>query len=72
MDVSVLAHDGAWNQAVLIVVPLGAALVLVRVASRRGRAIRARREAEGTSPGVGTPPPDGDPSEPAGRSDVRR
>lgn len=43
-----LAHQGGWDEALLVLVPIAAFASLLVVATRRAKAIqRARHEAEG-------------------------
>lgn len=62
----ILAHQGGWDEALMVAVPIAVFALLLRLANRRAKAIQARRdaaagtspanEAETTSPSTGTEP----------------
>jgi hypothetical protein len=43
-----LAHQGGWDEALLVAVPMLAVFGLLRLAKRRADAIKARRELQTT------------------------
>lgn len=46
MNASVLAHQGGWDEALLVLVPVAVFVALLRMANRRAKAIQQRRIAE--------------------------
>lgn len=42
----VLAHQGGWDEALMVLVPIGVFAALLVLATRRAKAARARRDAE--------------------------
>lgn len=60
----VLAHQGGWDEILLILTPISLFAGLLWIANRRANAeIRRRRETEGET-GEGGPEPDGHPVDP--------
>ena len=43
---SVFAHQGGWDEALLVLVPIGLFVGLLWLANRRARALQAKRLAE--------------------------
>jgi hypothetical protein len=43
-----LAHQGGWDEGLLVAVPMLAVIGLLRLAKRRADAIKARRELQAT------------------------
>jgi hypothetical protein len=59
-----LAHQGGWDEILMVLVPIALFAVLLVIANRRANAIEGRREAgepagERSGPGRGDGPPDG-------------
>jgi hypothetical protein len=59
-----LAHQGGWDEILLVLVPIVLFAVLLVIANRRANVIEARRGADeprgdGSAPGRGDGPPDG-------------
>ena len=46
MSTVVLAHQGGWDEALMVLVPIGVFAALLVLATRRAKAARARRDAE--------------------------
>lgn len=57
MDTALLAHQGGWDEALMVLVPIAVFAGLLVLANRRARAIQAKREAARTE--VGGSAPDG-------------
>lgn len=49
MDPVILAHQGGWDEALMVLVPIAVFVLLLRLANRRAKAIAARRAATATS-----------------------
>jgi hypothetical protein len=59
-----LAHQGGWDEILMVLVPIALFAVLLVIANRRANAIEGQREAGGpagerSGPGRGDGPPDG-------------
>jgi hypothetical protein len=59
-----LAHQGGWDEILMVLVPIALFAVLLVIANRRANAIEGRRDAGETAgerfgPGRGNGPPDG-------------
>ena len=48
MEPAILAHQGGWDEALMVLVPIGVFVLLLRLANRRARAIAAQRNASRT------------------------
>jgi UPF0716 family protein affecting phage T7 exclusion len=58
MDVVVLAHQGGWDEALMVLVPIAAFVGLLMLANKRAKAIQAERQATrqgSTTPSEGAP-----------------
>jgi len=42
----ILAHQGGWDEALMVAVPIAVFALLLRLANRRAKAIQARRTAD--------------------------
>jgi hypothetical protein len=56
-----LAHQGGWDEILLVLVPIALFAALLVIANRRANAIEGRRESDGppARDGGGDGPPDG-------------
>lgn len=52
---SLLAHQGGWDEALLVLIPIGLFVGLLLLANKRAKAIQAKRRAEAQSPETGQP-----------------
>lgn len=49
METWILAHQGGWDEALLVLVPVALFALLLRLAHRRAKAVAAEREAAADS-----------------------
>ena len=55
MSTVLLAHQGGWDEALLILVPVGVFAALLSLANKRAKAVqRQRQERANLSPGPGS------------------
>ena len=55
-----LAHQGGWDEILMVLVPIALFAVLLVIANRRANLIEERRvETDESAPGRGDGPPDG-------------
>lgn len=52
---ALFAHQGGWDEALLVLVPIGLFVGLLLLANKRAKAIQAKRQAERQTPESGQP-----------------
>lgn len=52
---ALFAHQGGWDEALLVLVPIGLFVGLLLLANKRAKAIQAKRQAERQAPESGQP-----------------
>jgi hypothetical protein len=52
---ALFAHQGGWDEALLVLVPIGLFVGLLLLANKRAKAIQAKRQAERQTPETGQP-----------------
>ncbi len=63
MPLFVLAHQGGWDEALLVIVPIAVFVALLMLANKRAKAVQQRRADESaTNAHLSEPPPPAEPS----------
>jgi hypothetical protein len=52
---ALFAHQGGWDEALLVLVPIGLFVGLLLLANKRAKAIQAKRQAARETPDAGQP-----------------
>lgn len=52
---ALFAHQGGWDEALLVLVPIGLFVGLLLLANKRAKAIQAKRQAARETPDAGRP-----------------
>lgn len=52
---ALFAHQGGWDEALLVLVPIGLFVGLLLLANKRAKAIQAKRQTERQTPESGQP-----------------
>jgi hypothetical protein len=52
---ALFAHQGGWDEALLVLVPIGLFVGLLLLANKRAKAIQAKRQATRETPDAGQP-----------------
>ncbi len=61
MIAAILGHQGGWDEALLVLVPIAVFVGLLSLAYKRAKAIQAKRLSDQAHPDASTPPtPKGD------------